>query len=228
MKAFVTNRVGDWGFVVGLLLIFWGLGGSWLPGGFYQPDNLARLTVVAAESGEESGEHGAKAEHGKTDEHGKKETAHTTSAAKKAEGPAWLTMTAFPGATVYLDGSSVPFAVSPFVKREVKAGHHSLRVSAGLGVDDQEVPSASVEAGAESIVSLVGPVLAFRQLHDQLVMKDSRGQEVLKESLTSKTVWAASAWSRWHASAFSSVPPARARRSRSTSGYPMPWPVPRR
>src|SRR5258708_6084405 len=63
VKAFVTNRVGDWGFVVGLLLIFWGLGGSWLPGGFYQPDNLARLAVVSAESGEqaEGGEHTEKA-----------------------------------------------------------------------------------------------------------------------------------------------------------------------
>ena len=29
MKAFVVNRVGDWGFVTGLFLLFWGLGGSW-------------------------------------------------------------------------------------------------------------------------------------------------------------------------------------------------------
>jgi NADH:ubiquinone oxidoreductase subunit 5 (subunit L)/multisubunit Na+/H+ antiporter MnhA subunit len=36
-KAFVTNRVGDWGFLVGLMFLFWGLGGSWGPGG-YAPD----------------------------------------------------------------------------------------------------------------------------------------------------------------------------------------------
>jgi len=29
MKAFVVNRVGDWGFVTGLFFLFWGLGGSW-------------------------------------------------------------------------------------------------------------------------------------------------------------------------------------------------------
>jgi NADH-quinone oxidoreductase subunit L len=29
MKAFVVNRFGDFGFVVGLLLLFWGLGGAW-------------------------------------------------------------------------------------------------------------------------------------------------------------------------------------------------------
>ncbi|HET9554580.1 MAG TPA: NADH-quinone oxidoreductase subunit L [Anaeromyxobacteraceae bacterium] len=29
MKAFVANRFGDFGFIVGLLLLFWGLGGAW-------------------------------------------------------------------------------------------------------------------------------------------------------------------------------------------------------
>ncbi len=29
MKAFVANRFGDFGFVIGLLLLFWGLGGAW-------------------------------------------------------------------------------------------------------------------------------------------------------------------------------------------------------
>jgi NADH-quinone oxidoreductase subunit L len=29
MKAFVVNRFGDFGFIAGLMLLFWGLGGSW-------------------------------------------------------------------------------------------------------------------------------------------------------------------------------------------------------
>jgi NADH-quinone oxidoreductase subunit L len=29
MKAFVANRFGDFGFIIGLFLLFWGLGGSW-------------------------------------------------------------------------------------------------------------------------------------------------------------------------------------------------------
>ncbi len=29
MKAFVANRFGDFGFLIGLLLLFWGLGGAW-------------------------------------------------------------------------------------------------------------------------------------------------------------------------------------------------------
>jgi len=31
MKAFVANRFGDFGFLAGLLLLFWGLGGAWQP-----------------------------------------------------------------------------------------------------------------------------------------------------------------------------------------------------
>jgi len=31
MKAFVVNRFGDFGFLAGLLLLFWGLGGAWTP-----------------------------------------------------------------------------------------------------------------------------------------------------------------------------------------------------
>ncbi len=198
MKAFVTNRIGDWGFVVGLMLLFWGLGGSWLQGGFYQPDNLARLSVVSAEA--EAGEHAS------ADEHGAPRAAadadHARAPAKghaaerprpsgpgSAEGTAYLTMTAFPGAAVYLDNASSPFALSPFVKREVRPGHHALRIVPGQAVDEQEIPSAMVEAGSESIVAVVGPTLVFRQLHDQLVVKDSRGTQVLRDGLMSKTVW---------------------------------------
>ncbi|HKQ68661.1 MAG TPA: proton-conducting transporter membrane subunit, partial [Polyangiaceae bacterium] len=181
MKAFVTNRVGDWGFVVGLMLIFWGLGGSWLSGGFYQPDNLARLSVVTVEEGG----HAAHEEAGHALPHA--EAGHEAPSPKS--GPAYLTFTAFPGAEVYLDNAQTPLARSPFVKREVKPGHHAIRVVPGGGVDDQEIPAALTPAGTETVVAVVGPTLVFRQLHDQLVMKDNRGQEVLREALTSKTVW---------------------------------------
>jgi NADH-quinone oxidoreductase subunit L len=43
MKAFIANRIGDFGFLAGLLVLFWALGGSWTPrddmrGGDYRPD----------------------------------------------------------------------------------------------------------------------------------------------------------------------------------------------
>jgi NADH-quinone oxidoreductase subunit L len=196
MKAFVTNRIGDWGFVTGLMLLFWGLGGSWLQGGFYQPDNLARLSVVTADlAGEQGAGHsGAEGSRARAPDPGHPKDAggqaeHARSAQAGSGGKASLSFTAFPGAPVYLDSSNTPFGVSPFVKREVRAGRHSLRIVPGAGVDDQEIPSAVFEAGAESVIAVVGPTLVFRQLHDQLVIKDSRGQAVLREALMSKTVW---------------------------------------
>jgi len=180
MKAFVTNRIGDWGFVTGLLLLFWG-SGSWLQGGYYQPDNLARLALVSPEAGEAGEPEGSAASKRGDAEHGKP--------AGHAGEKAYLTFTAFPGAEVYLDGGSTPFAVSPFVKREVRPGHHGLRIIPGGGIDDQEIPAAATEAGTESVISVVGPTFVFRQLHDQLVIRDTRGQTTLRDALTSKTVW---------------------------------------
>ena len=55
MKAFVANRFGDFGFIAGLLLLFWALGGAWTPrdGGVrntdYQP--AAELNAVAGAAG---------------------------------------------------------------------------------------------------------------------------------------------------------------------------------
>ncbi len=44
MKAFVVNRIGDFGFVLGVLLLFWGMQGDWQTGAF-------KAGVVAAPAG---------------------------------------------------------------------------------------------------------------------------------------------------------------------------------
>src|SRR5262249_43192647 len=49
MKAFVVNRVGDWGFICGLSLLFWGMGGAWVNEGRYRPDFGPRFIAVEAE-----------------------------------------------------------------------------------------------------------------------------------------------------------------------------------
>ena len=58
MKAFVVNRIGDFGFVCGMALLFWGLGGSWLAdSGDYQPDYRARfIPIVKTELAHHGGE----------------------------------------------------------------------------------------------------------------------------------------------------------------------------
>jgi NADH-quinone oxidoreductase subunit L len=72
MKAFVVNRVGDWGFVTGLFFLFWGLGGSWSTINHkYYPDIVAGATptTLTVRVTDEPGEEHAKPEHGKAEEH---------------------------------------------------------------------------------------------------------------------------------------------------------------
>src|SRR5260370_41405260 len=58
MKAFVVNRVGDFGFVMGAALLFWGLGGAWTAEGDFTPDLNARFAAVAVTAGEAAGREG--------------------------------------------------------------------------------------------------------------------------------------------------------------------------
>src|SRR5512138_1774732 len=56
MKAFVTNRFGDFGFLIGLFLLFWALGGVWKTapesGVAYVADDAHAAAYVAAGRGE--------------------------------------------------------------------------------------------------------------------------------------------------------------------------------
>ena len=64
MKAFVVNRFGDFGFVLGLFLLFWALGGAWHKGSegklTYAETDMASLHTTASaelEAGEPAAEH---------------------------------------------------------------------------------------------------------------------------------------------------------------------------
>ena len=52
MKAFVVNRIGDFGFVVGLFFLFWGLGGYWQKGQYIDETRGAKdmVTLTAGPS----------------------------------------------------------------------------------------------------------------------------------------------------------------------------------
>jgi NADH-quinone oxidoreductase subunit L len=67
MKAFVVNRFGDFGFLLGLFLLFWGLGGVWqqTPGGklSYRPITAGQqVRVIEAAPEHAAGEHAAATE----------------------------------------------------------------------------------------------------------------------------------------------------------------------
>ncbi len=249
MKAFVVNRVGDWGFICGLALLFWGMGGKWLQNGTYMPDYNARFVAVQAQelphgehgaaAGHGGDEHGAAAhegEHAKADEHATSGSAshgkgdgtgkgdgHGKGGAEKARALAgtkgFLTMTTHPGSKVYLGVTDLgelagpkppqPFAISPFLRKEIPAGAHSVVVVPGDGavvsgegstridardgariVDNEtaDVGRVTVKGGEEFLVAPIGPTVTFRELHDQLVMEDATGP-FLKKNLLSKDGW---------------------------------------
>jgi NADH-quinone oxidoreductase subunit L len=60
MKAFVTNRFGDFGFVLGLFLLFWALGGAWQksPNGHMTYVETATPAAEHAIASHGAGEHG--------------------------------------------------------------------------------------------------------------------------------------------------------------------------
>ncbi len=126
----------------------------------------------------------------------------------------FLTMTTYPGARVYLGGydpaapSGKPCAheqaarsngcyfESPFLREEMPQGVHALTivpgggaVVVGDGIEAALLEHVSILVGREKLISTLGPTVTFRELHDQLVMKDGAGRAFLKEALQQKTVW---------------------------------------
>jgi NADH-quinone oxidoreductase subunit L len=228
MKAFVVNRVGDWGFICGLALLFWGLGGQWLDQGRFHPDYRARFVAVAKEELSHGHGHGADAAHAKDHGHGHgaahdKDHGHghdkkdkefgeggARTRAKRAEilagAKGYLTFTSHPGARLYLGvseqsqllGNPPPqvFATSPVVRAEIPAGVHTLAIVpgngatvSGEGFEAAAIEHLSIQPHQEYVITTIGPTVTFRELHDQLVMRDGAGKQFLLEALRRKTVW---------------------------------------
>ncbi len=120
MKAFVVNRVGDFGFICGMALLFWGLGGGWLATtGAFEPDVRPPYIPIHVEALSHAGAHGADAhgagDHGagladqgladQGDDHGGGAGKHAD-AHPQLGGMGYLTMTAHAGARVYLGVST--------------------------------------------------------------------------------------------------------------------------
>jgi NADH-quinone oxidoreductase subunit L len=227
MKAFVTNRVGDFGFVMGAALLFWGLGGAWSPDGEYTSDLAARFSAVAVKAEAEGGEEG----HAEAAEHKAEEKAEAKAEArgegkdkdkegkekanvKATSGKGYLTLTSVPGALVYLDDSHTPLlgsdgapVRSPFVRAEIPGGVHSFRIAPdddfhftmdkgqrALSIDQGALDNsvvAHIAMGDEKEVSLTsfGPTVTFRNLRDQFVVSDAKGEHTAKQALLGKKAW---------------------------------------
>jgi len=203
-KAFLTNRVGDFGFISGMALLMWGLTGSWGATGDFLPDQTPRLVAATVEEAQEGaeghGEHRPAAQHaGKSDQadKGERDRAHEhgdNAAAGRPEpfvrpGKAWLTFTAFPGAKVYVDNNTAEPLVAPFVRKELTAQRHDFRVVMGGATDDLTLVHTLLADGKETILTPVGAIFSFRELHNQMVVRDDKGRRPFREGLAGKSLW---------------------------------------
>lgn len=194
VKAFIVNRAGDAALLVGVALLFWGLGGSWADNTFI-PDLNPRFAAVSAngapahagrdddDDDDDRGHQGAR-DHGK--DHPKEAGKHA------ATGKALITLATYPGALVYLDDSRTPMMNgndllrAPFVRFAIPGGIHTFRIHPGAGLDDHIV--AHVVTGGDSELSLIllGPTLSFREIRDELVLKNARSESIVRDTLIAK------------------------------------------
>jgi NADH-quinone oxidoreductase subunit L len=237
MKAFVVNRVGDFGFVMGVALLFWGLGGAWTPEGDYASDLAPRFSAVtvkeeagggeeeraevvavtekAAEENEAKGEAKAEAHDAKEAAHDAKEPGHDAKPnLKSTSGKGYVTLTTLPGAVVYMDEAHTPILNadgtplrSPFERFEVLGGVHTFRIAPDddyhwssdktqrtlvidTGVLDNYIVShVAMGEGREVALTSFGPTVTFRNLRDQFVARDAKGERPARDLLLGKKAW---------------------------------------
>jgi NADH-quinone oxidoreductase subunit L len=207
LKAFVVNRIGDAGFLLGVAALFWGLGGSWSESD-YTPDLNARFSSVAVsdtEPDDAEDTRGARApapprtdrEHDReADDHDDAETFERRGKLPPTTGKGLLTLTSYAGALVFVDDARVPLMrapgeplYAPFARFPIPGGIHSFRIHAGAGLDDYLVTHVAMGEGREVALTLFGPTVTFRHVRDQLAARDARGQTPFKAALVAKRAW---------------------------------------
>ncbi|AKT36806.1 hypothetical protein [Chondromyces crocatus] len=205
-RAFLAHHAGDAVILLGAATLFWGLGGRWTSDGRYLSDYRARFVAVHAGGGSGGTIYGAP--EGEPDEpDAKRDGRRRTSLDQlrvRAGARGYLSFTGHPGAQVYLGiadraqlaAAPEPFAVAPFLRKEISVGAHSVILVPGGGAtvsgDGFEVAAIdriSVEPGEDIVLTMVGPTLSFREIADQLGLKDENGSAFLRKDLAGKKGW---------------------------------------
>ena len=198
IKTFLLHRLGDAGLLLGVAVLFWGLGGRWMDDGTYQPDLDPRIAAVNVTSD------GAPLSPDDPSLKGGQGT----------RGRGFLTVTALPGSLVYLDDSHTPLLAAdglpihtPFVRYPLAGAVHSFRIApddtfrlteggshAAFVVEGGVLPNYTVQHipfGGDREVALVlfGPTLTFREMRDQLAVSDAKGSHPVRASLRQRRGW---------------------------------------
>jgi hypothetical protein len=144
--------------LVGAVLLFWGLGGSW-DGDDYAADTPTRFATVRA-----------------------------LGWTKPTAGTGSLSLTNAANVELYVDDARTPSMRSPFVGFSLPIGTHALRVRAGDGSNEDSLGRVVFDADTGPLVIVpLGPTLAFRAMADQLDVRDRTGDMPTKRVLESRT-----------------------------------------
>jgi hypothetical protein len=145
--------VGDALLLLGAAAVSWGLLGAWSSGELV-PASRPRFVVVSRGG--------------------------TPAKQEGASGPGFLSLTTTPGARVFLDSNSEPFAEAPFARRPVPAGPHTIAIDPGHGMDRIELQKFRIEEGSEvallrgdsaAEVHGITALLGLREGKDPLVLR---------------------------------------------------------
>jgi hypothetical protein len=183
--AAMRTAVAIGAMIVGAALLFWGLGGAW-EGDEYAPDTQAHFASVRV---------GAHPPHDPSHDIDLDSPVAPSKTSRRPDertsgAPATspLTLTAFPGALVFIDDARAPPLRSPFVGARVPAGPHTIRIHTGEGASDQVLQHVVLEEGTdETTLVPLGPTLTFRGVSDQLAVRDRDGNLSLRAALASRS-----------------------------------------
>lgn len=190
---FALGRFADLALLAGAVLLFWTLGGAWSQSGEFTPDFQARLVAVHSKPAPPPAQPDESMQH------------------PAAMGE--LSMNALPGATVGIKGAKlcqigsdghrgglgVPAAPcklvahAPFERLPIPLAMHNFRIELGPGENPLVVRKVEVAPDDRIQLAVAGPTLDFRQMRDELVMRDQKGGFPLRTNLASKQLWGLSA-----------------------------------
>ncbi len=188
-RVLVVAIAADAPFVVGAVLLFWGLGGGWGSGG-YTPDLSPRFVAVRDADPAAGAERNARPPRAIAP----RDDDDDDEPIRIAPGDGFLTLTSSPGAIVFVDDARTPIALgdrplrSPFVRHPIRGGLHSFRVHAGGSTDDYVVPRVVVDGGREIALTVLGPSVTFRHIQDELVVRGERGGATTREDFARRTL----------------------------------------
>ena len=193
--GFAIGVGGDALFVAGAAVLFWAASGEWTQGGDFVPAFRSRLASVEPARDDAEG------------------AALPSKLGRGNKGQ--LTMTALPGARVTLGGAKLcaisaegevgrlgteaapcrVLARSPFVRLKVPAAIHDVRVSPGGGSDDVLAEKVRLQGDQETQVVTTTGSLVYRDLANQLEIRDQSGDFVLKKAWRTVELWGVGALS---------------------------------